>query len=245
MLFWMRAWGIQVSFPEIVTPDQAATVARWMRETLDRQGRCLLYANVSQAVRVCVAAQEQGFNLAGAAIRLSSEPLTPAKAERMQRAGVQVVASYGSVEAVAIGLGCSRPIQVDEVHLAMDAYALIDYPYSVPGFGITVPAFNLTGLLDSSPKVMLNYQSDDYGVVETRACGCGLERYGYTTHLHQIRSYSKLVGEGVTFDRERIVAHSRRSSAGALWRHPARLSNHGTGGRAWFDAARAAHQPAR
>jgi hypothetical protein len=198
MLFWMRAWGIQVSFPEIVKPAQAATVAHWMRHTLDTHGRCLLYANVSQAVRVCVAAQEQGFDLAGAAIRLSSEPLTPAKAERMRCVGAQIVASYGSVEAVAIGLGCTRPVHVDEVHLAMDAYALIDYPYCVPGLGITVPAFNLTSLLDSTPKVMLNYQSDDYGIVDTRACGCGLEGYGYTTHLHQIRSYSKLVGEGVT-----------------------------------------------
>ena len=169
-----------------------------MRKTLDTRGRCLLYANVSQAVRVCIAAQEQGFDLTGAAIRLSSEPLTPAKAERMRRVGIRTVASYGSIETVAIGLGCSQPAHVDEVHLAMDAYALIDYPYCVPGLGITVPAFNLTGLLDSAPKVMLNYQSDDYGVVEERACGCGLETYGYTTHLHQIRSYSKLVGEGVT-----------------------------------------------
>ena len=198
MLFWMRAWGIRVSFPEIVKPAEAVTVARWMRKTLDTHGRCLLYANVSQAVRVCVAAQEAGFDLAGAAIRLSSEPLTPAKAERMRRVGVQIVASYGSIETVAIGLGCARPAHVDEVHLATDAYALIDYPYCVPGIGITVPAFNLTGLLDSAPKVMLNYQSDDYGIVETRACGCGLEAYGYTTHLHEIRSYSKLVGEGVT-----------------------------------------------
>jgi hypothetical protein len=198
MLFWMRASGIKVSFPHIVEPQRAVIVARWLRKALDAQGRCLLYANVSQAVRLCLAAQEQGFDLAGAAIRLSSEPLTPAKAEIMQRAGVQIVTSYGSVEAVAIGLGCGRRLHVDEVHLAMDAYALIDYPYPVPGLGTTVPAFNLTGLLDSAPKVMLNYQSDDYGIVETRACGCGLERYGYTTHLHDIRSYSKLVGEGVT-----------------------------------------------
>jgi hypothetical protein len=198
MLFWMRVLGIRVSFPEIVKPDQAATVARWIRRKLDTHGRCLLYANVSQAVRVCVAAREQGFDLEGAAIRLSSEPLTAAKAESMRRAGVHIVTSYGSVEAVAIGLGCRRPAHVDEVHLAMDAYALIAYPYRVPGPGLTVPAFNLTGLLDSAPKVMLNYQSDDYGIVETRACGCGLEGYGYTTHLHEIRSYSKLVGEGVT-----------------------------------------------
>ncbi len=197
MLFWMRAWGMRVPIPKIVQPSEAATVARWIRKTLDAQGRCLLYANVSQAVRVCVAATEHGFDLAGAAVFLHSEPLTPAKAERIERAGVQIITGYGSVETGPIGLGCARRAHVDEVHLAMDAYALIDHLYPVPEIGITVPAFNLTGLLDSAPKVMLNYQSDDYGIVESGACGCGLEAYGYATRLHQIRSYSKLVGEGV------------------------------------------------
>ena len=75
---------------------------------------------------------------------------------------------------------------------------MITYPYSVEGCGVTVPAFNLTSLLDTSSKVLLNYQSDDYGTVRERACGCALESYGYSTHLHTIRSYSKLVGEGVT-----------------------------------------------
>jgi hypothetical protein len=61
-----------------------------------------------------------------------------------------------------------------------------------------VPAFNLTTLLPSAPKVLLNVQMDDYGIVEERHCGCELDTYGYTTHLHEIRSYSKLVGEGAT-----------------------------------------------
>src|SRR5262249_42749141 len=134
--------------------------------------------NVSQAVRAAVAAEECGFDLAGAAVFLSSEPLTHAKAERIERAGIRIIAGYGSVETGAMGLGCARRSRVDEVHLAMDAYALIDQPYEVPSIGVTVPAFNLTGLLDSAPKVMLNYQSDDYGDVAAGACGCGLEARG-------------------------------------------------------------------
>jgi hypothetical protein len=47
MLFWMRAFGLRVSLPEIVKPSEAVTVARWMRRTLDTHGRCLLYCNVS------------------------------------------------------------------------------------------------------------------------------------------------------------------------------------------------------
>jgi hypothetical protein len=75
---------------------------------------------------------------------------------------------------------------------------MITFPYQIESVGVTVQAFNLTTLLDSSSKVMLNYQSDDYGSLEERKCGCRLEAYGYTTHLHHVRSYSKLVGEGVT-----------------------------------------------
>jgi hypothetical protein len=45
---------------------------------------------------------------------------------------------------------------------------------------------------------MLNVESDDYGVIERRSCGCPLESYGFTEHVRHIRSFRKLTGEGVT-----------------------------------------------
>ncbi len=63
---------------------------------------------------------------------------------------------------------------------------------------MTVSAFVITTLLPMSPKVLLNLETDDFGIVEERHCGCELESYGYTTHLREVRSYSKLTGEGVT-----------------------------------------------
>jgi len=68
----------------------------------------------------------------------------------------------------------------------------------VPGSDITVDAFHFTTLLPTARKLLLNVESDDYGVVETRSCGGPLESYGYTEHLRQIRSFRKLTGEGVT-----------------------------------------------
>jgi hypothetical protein len=76
--------------------------------------------------------------------------------------------------------------------------ALITEPIALEGTGTTVHAFNLTSLEESSPKVMLNYQIDDDGVVEERNCGCPLHAAGYTTSLHTVRSYSKLLVEAVT-----------------------------------------------
>lgn len=121
-----------------------------------------------------------------------SEPATPAKVERIRNAGVPFISNYGMAETNRIAAGCARPVEPGDVHLYRDAFALFSHPFLDENSHTTVPAFNLTTLLASAPKVMLNVQMDDYGIVEERACGCALERCGYTTHLRQIRSYSKL-----------------------------------------------------
>ena len=198
MAAWMRACGVRVDGPHIVKPDQASIVARALRATLDVHGRVVLCSNVSQAVRTCLAAQAEGIDLTGVSVRLISEPLTPAKAARIEGAGVRIIAGYGSVETGAIGFGCPNRTTIDDVHIWKNAFALFTHPHTLPDLDLTVSAFNLTSLRQSAPKVMLNYQSDDYGVVETRKCSCALDRVGCTTHVHTIRSYSKLVGEGVT-----------------------------------------------
>ena len=96
------------------------------------------------------------------------------------------------------GPGCAARVGVSDYHLLTDTFALFPYPHRVEAFGVTVSAFVMTTLLPISPKVMLNVETDDFGIVEERHCGCELEACGYTTHLREVRSYSKLTGEGVT-----------------------------------------------
>ncbi|KPL21723.1 MAG: hypothetical protein AMJ93_08925 [Anaerolineae bacterium SM23_84] len=198
IILWMRLLGLRVPLPEIVKVDQALVVARWLADTVRAYQRCVLHTQVSRAVRVCIAAQEAGLDLTGATIKGGGEPPTPAKVQHMERAGVHYIPSYGMTEAGSIASGCARPIDGSDVHLFTDAYAMFSYPHRVEGVGVTVPAFNLTTLLPTAPKLMLNAQMDDYGIIEERNCGCELQTYGYTTHLRQIRSYSKLTGEGVS-----------------------------------------------
>ena len=198
ILAWLRLSGVRVPLPEYVRVEQASVVARCVAALLQVRGRCVLTSNVSHSMRVCIAAQEAGLDLRGATFQGSSEPATPAKTGYLERAGVHFISNYGMVEANRIGSACAQPADAGDVHLLKDALALFAYPYSVEGFDITVPAFNLTTLLPTASKVMLNVQTDDYGIVEERHCGCELENYGYSTHLRQIRSYSKLTGEGVT-----------------------------------------------
>jgi hypothetical protein len=195
---WMRLCGVRVPLPEYVRVERALVVARCVAELLREHGRCVVNTNLSRSMRVCLAAQEAGLDLTGTTFEGSSEPATAAKIRPLERAGVSFISNYGMVEASRIACGCAQPADVGDVHLMKDAFALFAHPYLVEGLDVTVPAFNLTTLLPTASKVMLNVQMDDYGIVEERRCGCELETYGYTTHLREIRSYSKLIGEGVT-----------------------------------------------
>ena len=207
---WMRAFGACVPLPRTVRLDDAMVVVRWMLDTLATSGRCLLHTNPSHALRVAVAAEGAGVKLDGATVRIGGEPTTPAKLDAMRRVGLRVIPAYGMTETSTSALGCLAPIAADDLHLLSDGFALITHPFAVEALRTTVPAMNLTTLFDTSPKVMLNVQIDDYATVEERACGCPWERLGFTTHVHGIRSYSKLVGEGITLignDVEHILEH--------------------------------------
>ena len=56
-----------------------------------------------------------------------------------------------------------------------------------------------TSLVPGTPKLLLNFVSDDYTAIGPRPCGCPLESLGYTTHMHTIRSWEELTSEGMPF----------------------------------------------
>ena len=68
----------------------------------------------------------------------------------------------------------------------------------MPAANVEVPALHFTTLLPTAPKILLNAGNDDYGIIERRSCGCLFEQIGLTDHLKEVRSFSKLTGEGVT-----------------------------------------------
>jgi hypothetical protein len=84
------------------------------------------------------------------------------------------------------------------VHFFRDYFALIQHARRVPGTELYVDAFLFTSLLPSAPKILLNVESDDYGIVETRDCGCPFQALGFSEHIRGVHSFQKLTGEGVT-----------------------------------------------
>ena len=87
----------------------------------------------------------------------------------------------------------------DDVHLLKDSQALIQHRREVPFAKASVDAFLFTSFLPRATKILLNVECGDYGVVETRRCGCKLEELGFTEHIYNIRGFDKLTGEGMTF----------------------------------------------
>lgn len=193
-----RLYGVRIPRPEPVPLEDAAVIARWAARTVREHGACMVRAQVSRALRVCLAAREEGLDLSGVAITGGGEPPTPGKVREITSAGARWIPGYYTTEADAVGMGCGHPLDGNDLHLLKDALALIQTPRPVSGWDVEVDAFNFTTLLPTAPKILLNAESDDYGVIETRSCGCPLEGYGFTEHLREIRSFRKLTGEGVT-----------------------------------------------
>jgi len=110
-----------------------------------------------------------------------------------------VVVRYAFTEGGILGYSCEHPRHSDDVHLLTDSYGVIQRAREVGRFSPTVDAFLFTSLLPTAPKVMLNVESGDYGIMEQRSCGCALEALGLRDHAAGIRSFEKLTGEGVTF----------------------------------------------
>ena len=104
--------------------------------------------------------------------------------------------SYG---AGRVGIGCAGPgrLSIDDVHVLTGKVAIFLRP-TADGI-VDVPALVLTSLDPTTPKLMLNVESGDTGVLVEHDCGCAVGAAGYRLHLHTIRSYDKLTIEGTNF----------------------------------------------
>jgi hypothetical protein len=184
--------------PEHVPAAATATVARWLAAERAAGRPALLETTPSTAVRTCLAASEQGLDISETWFRLAGEPFTEGKAAVIHATGSYGSCHYSMAEIGRIGMACTAPAAVDDVHLLVDKVALIRRLHDGHG-APAMPSFHITTLLASCPSLMLNVEVDDYGVLETRSCGCPFGELGLTLHLHGIRSYEKLTVDGVNF----------------------------------------------
>ncbi|MBL0712267.1 MAG: hypothetical protein JJV98_01085 [Desulfosarcina sp.] len=193
-----RLMGHALAAPEHVHLNDAWRVARWLANQKSQGRAAWLNTNAASGVRVCMAALDRNIDISDTLFRFGGEPLTPAKAGVVSDAGARAVCHYTMGEIGRIGIACAAPKMVDEVHILSDKIAVIQREKTLSE-GQKVRANIYTTLLPACPKFMLNVESDDYGILERRHCGCLMGKLGYDLHFHTIRSYEKLTSEGMNF----------------------------------------------
>jgi hypothetical protein len=184
--------------PDFISLDAVATVGEFLAGMVADGMRPCVNTAPSTAARICLAMQGRGVSLANVTFLLGAEPLTPTRRQVIESAGARATVTYGFSEGGNVGSQCQNPAAADDIHISLDAYAAIQHTRMLSD-GDAVDALLLTALRPASPKILLNAEIGDHAVLETRRCWCLFDNVGYRQHLHTIRSFEKLTGEGVTF----------------------------------------------
>ena len=204
-----RLFGAAMPSPEYVSGEHTQKIVEALNAVLREGNGCIVYASPNLSVRICQGARAFGRSLTGATFIAGGEPLTVAKRKEIESVGARVIGQYAFAECGIVGFGCAGETHAaDDTHLIRSSLAVIQRRRQTPFGGGSVDAFLFTSLLDKTPKILLNAESGDYGSIETRMCGCELGTLGFVQHLHTIRSFDKLTGEGMTFvgtDMVRII----------------------------------------
>lgn len=199
----MRAagWIVGRPFPGPVhAPLSAAEpVAAWLEATRRRGLTPVVHTFPSSAVRACLAAARQGYDIAGSKFIVGGEPVTRFGRATIESTGSEAIPRYGSMEAGAVGYGCLNGSEADDVHLIENMHAIIQAGPDGPGRGLSAQGLLLTALHPRSPFLMINTSMGDEAVIDERDCGCPLQKVGWRRHLHDVRSFEKLTTLGVTF----------------------------------------------
>lgn len=194
-----KCYGPGFPRPEFVDTKDIGRIARWVSDQRLRGKSCCVKAAASNATRIAQTAQEMGISLEGAKFIVSGEPFTESKRDVIHRAGAGATVRYSYSGGGTVGNGCGNPLHIDEIHINKHVFAVVAHPANSDRDGRPVRPLLFTTLLGVNPRLLLNVENGDYGVLEERDCGCALGQAGLTQHLHRIRSYEKFTSEGMNY----------------------------------------------
>jgi hypothetical protein len=191
--------GVPLPGPTYAPLDSPLPIARWIDAERRRGHIPHVWTFASSAVAICQTAMAAGIDVSGARFTAGGEPTTAARRAVIERAaGAVVLPRMGTTETDILSFACANPEAADDMHFFDDRHALIQAEDDGPAARLPSRAMLLTSLLPSAPVALLNVCMGDQAVVTRRSCGCGLERDGWSTHIHEVRSFEKLTAGGIT-----------------------------------------------
>jgi len=185
--------------PTHVPTADPEPVVRWLRSMVDEHGAAGITGYASSVTAAARWAVEHDVDLTGVVTYPSSEPVTPGKLAAMRAAGMAPNPTYAFMPEGTMAIACDE-CEDEEYHLWEHELAVVTR--TRPRDDDTeVEAFCWTSLAIEAPRVMVNVENDDYGILrEDVDCSCPLAPLGLRTRLQDIRGISKVVAAGVSLD---------------------------------------------
>jgi hypothetical protein len=190
--------GSRSPFPTYLPGNDFSAVAEYIARRKAAGMESFLGGFVSPAVRVAAAALERGLDISGVIFSVGGEALTPAKRTLLEAAGGRVYPFYSTVEVGPVGYSCRQMKTGNCVHLFEDSVAAICCRRLAPLSDQEVNSLMFTTLAPFAPRVLINAELDDSGIIERAGCDCAFSRVGLTRQIRDIASFGKLTGQGVT-----------------------------------------------
>lgn len=178
---------------------EARRVAEWLAAPAVERPRALkTYA--SSAVRVAAAARDAGLDVRGRVIFTGGEPLTVRRRRFIESTGLVVHPRYATTEAGMVGSACGRlPGDApDAMHVYLDRLAVVAGAGEAWHDGHLLHRLAFTSLSLHSPRVLLNTDLGDWGLLGHHACDCRFGQAGMHVAVSRITSPEKLTGEGMS-----------------------------------------------
>ncbi len=198
MVAMANLMGTRVPFPRSLPPNDFTPVARWIARRRSQNVACFVGSFVSPAVRVATAAAENGLDIGGTLFEVGGEALTDAKRQTIEAAGCEAAVNYWIHEIGHVGAACRQMRTGNSVHLFREAVAVISHRRRAPLSEVEVDSLLFTTLLPIAPRLLINAEMDDSGILEPAQCDCIYSAAGLTTQIRDIGSFGKLTGQGMT-----------------------------------------------
>jgi len=193
----LRSAGVAAPFMGFTPLGRPERLGLWLARQARGGRRVQLATYPSSAVRLARWAAHHGVELAGCTFLVAGEPVTAARRRAIESTGAACLPLFGASEIGAAAEACLAPRSPDDMHLYAHRFAAISTPRR-GGASLDVAVLQFTTLTLTSPKVFLNAETGDVGVVEERDCGCAWSALGCRTHVRDVWSFAKLTAEGMT-----------------------------------------------
>ncbi len=215
----MRLLGLKVPNPLYLEQNDFLPAAEYISERLAAGEAAEMAGFVSAVARVAEAAVANGLDLSGCRALTFGEALTDAKREVIQSAGITVYPSYGTTDFGGIGLPCSQMTTGNCGHVQKYAIALIARKQETAWME-EVNSLYATSILPQSPRIFINAEIGDTGIIEKATCDCLFSQLGFDLQVRDIAAISKVTAQGVTIEVIELVPLLEEALPARFGGHP-------------------------